>query len=58
MRNRRWTGRAASDGVGGMHTPSRPHSSHWGSFRAEQAAGGLRVVPRQADPDPSPLLDN
>ncbi|MGI5130053.1 molybdopterin-dependent oxidoreductase [Pseudonocardia sp. CA-107938] len=39
-------------------TPARTHSTHWGSFRGELTADGLRVVPRAADPDPSPLLGN
>ena len=37
---------------------ARTHSSHWGSFRAEHTASGLRVLPRPQDPDPSPLLGN
>ncbi|WP_425568989.1 hypothetical protein [Pseudonocardia xishanensis] len=32
------------------------HSTHWGSFRGEADPSGLRVRPRPADPDPSPLL--
>jgi len=43
--------------VGGVHWGVF-HSTHWGSFRGERTATGLRVVPRAADPDPSPLLGN
>ncbi|WP_103382032.1 molybdopterin-dependent oxidoreductase [Pseudonocardia dioxanivorans] len=36
----------------------QPHSTHWGSFLGEVTAAGLRVTPRAADPEPSPLLRN
>lgn len=36
----------------------RPHSTHWGAFRARAEDGALRVVPRPGDPDPSPILGN
>jgi biotin/methionine sulfoxide reductase len=36
----------------------RQHSSHWGTFRARNDAGKLKIVPFAGDPDPSPLLGN
>src|SRR5262249_6318484 len=36
-----------------------PHSSHWGAFEAEVAAGTVVAIhPYRHDPDPSPLLGN
>src|SRR5712691_1490175 len=36
-----------------------PHSSHWGAFEAEVAAGtAVAIRPYRHDPDPSPLLGN
>jgi biotin/methionine sulfoxide reductase len=33
-----------------------PHSSHWGAFEAEVAAGTVVAIrPSRHDPDPSPL---
>lgn len=34
------------------------HSSHWGSFHARPAPGGIAIEPRPGDPRPSPLLGN
>ncbi|MBI0433792.1 molybdopterin guanine dinucleotide-containing S/N-oxide reductase [Roseomonas sp. KE0001] len=36
----------------------RPHSSHWGVFRAGWQDGTLVVEPHPGDPDPSPILQN
>ncbi len=41
-----------SDGI------MRPHSAHWGAFRAGWRDGGLVVEPHPGDPDPNRLLDN
>ncbi len=35
-----------------------PHSAHWGVFRAEWREGELQVRPHEADPNPSPVLQN
>jgi len=37
---------------------SRPHSSHWGAFRAALNGEELRIAPHPDDPAPSPLLEN
>jgi biotin/methionine sulfoxide reductase len=39
-------------------TPMRPHSAHWGVFRAGWKDGVLQVQPHPGDPDPNPLIDN
>jgi biotin/methionine sulfoxide reductase len=36
----------------------KPHSSHWGAFRAGWRGEELVVEPHPADPDPSPILQN
>jgi biotin/methionine sulfoxide reductase len=36
----------------------RPHSAHWGAFRAAWVNGRLQVQPHPGDPDPNPLIDN
>lgn len=39
--------------------PMRPHSAHWGVFRAALAEDErLRIQPYPGDPDPNPILDN
>jgi biotin/methionine sulfoxide reductase len=39
-------------------TDWRPHSAHWGTFRARWTDGRLAVRPHPADPDPNSILDN
>ena len=36
----------------------RPHTSHWGAFRARREGDGIALRPYDQDPDPSPLLGN
>ena len=36
----------------------RPHSAHWGVFRAGWKDGTLTVQPHPGDPDPNPLIEN
>ena len=36
----------------------RPHSAHWGVFRAGWRDGRLVVVPHPGDPDPNAMLQN
>jgi biotin/methionine sulfoxide reductase len=36
----------------------KPHSAHWGVFRARWHDGTLAVLPHPGDPDPNPLIDN
>ncbi|WP_427184497.1 molybdopterin guanine dinucleotide-containing S/N-oxide reductase [Bordetella bronchialis] len=36
----------------------RPHSAHWGVFRAAWRDGSLSVQPHPGDPDPNPLIQN
>ncbi|NDZ15752.1 Asp-tRNA(Asn)/Glu-tRNA(Gln) amidotransferase GatCAB subunit C [Variovorax sp. WS11] len=36
----------------------RPHSAHWGVFRAGWKDGTLTVRPHPDDPDPNPLIEN
>ncbi|ANN77902.1 molybdopterin guanine dinucleotide-containing S/N-oxide reductase [Bordetella flabilis] len=36
----------------------RPHSAHWGVFRAGWQEGVLTVQPHPGDPDPNPLIRN
>jgi biotin/methionine sulfoxide reductase len=36
----------------------RPHSAHWGVFRARLQEGRLEVRPHPGDPDPNPIIDN
>jgi biotin/methionine sulfoxide reductase len=36
----------------------RPHSAHWGAFRAGWRDGRLVVTPHPGDPDPNPLIQN
>ncbi|HWL82563.1 MAG TPA: molybdopterin guanine dinucleotide-containing S/N-oxide reductase [Roseomonas sp.] len=36
----------------------KPHSSHWGAFRAGWQGDTLVVEPHPSDPDPSPILGN
>jgi biotin/methionine sulfoxide reductase len=42
----------------GLNQSYRPHTSHWGAFRARRESGELVLFPHEADPDPSPLLGN
>lgn len=39
-------------------TDWRPHSAHWGTFRARWTDGRLAVRPHPADPDPNSILEN
>jgi biotin/methionine sulfoxide reductase len=41
-----------------VSTSGIPHSSHWGAFRADLAADGVRVTAHPDDPEPSSLLQN
>ncbi|MBB2902691.1 biotin/methionine sulfoxide reductase [Kineococcus radiotolerans] len=41
-----------------MSTTGIPHSSHWGAFRADPTADGVRVRAHPDDPAPSALLRN
>ena len=41
-----------------MRSPLRPHSAHWGAFRAGMVEGRLVVQPHPDDPDPNAVMHN
>ena len=44
--------------MGGEVIGERPHSAHWGAFRAGWRDGELVVSPHPGDPDPNGLIQN